>query len=198
MAGATTGVMLHWTAPGDDGLLGRATRYDVRYSSLVITSANFGLATAVAGLPAPSMPGSQDSASVLGLTAGVRYYFSIKTGDDADNWSGISNILLKAAAVLDVDGLSGPLALEAPWPNPAASLTHFEYSLPVESSVAADAFDITGRHVREIASGRRSAGHGEFVWNLRDDSGRAVRPGVYLVRTRMAGRSWTHHVAVSA
>jgi hypothetical protein len=197
-AGATTGVKLHWTAPGDDGLLGRATLYDVRYSSVAITPTNFALAKVVTGLPAPSMPGSQDSVSVLGLTAGVPYYFAIKTGDDANNWSAISNLLLKYGFVLGVDDVGGTLLLEAPWPNPAASLTHFAYSLPVESIVAADAFDITGRHVREIASGRRSAGRGEFVWNLRDDSGRAVRPGVYLVRTRIAGRSWTHHVAVAA
>lgn len=195
-ASAYSGVRLHWTAPGDDGLIGRATRYDVRYSLLPITSANFAAATAVTGLPTPPVGGKQDSVAVTGLMAGVSYYFAMKTADEANNWSAMSNVLLRPAIVLGVEGPGVPLALSAPWPNPTSSVTHFEYSLPASSDVSANVFDITGRHVSELAAGRRAAGRGEFVWNLRDDSGHAVRAGVYLVRTLIAGRTWTHRVVI--
>ena len=197
VASASVGLTLHWTAPGDDGLIGRATRYDIRYSHMPINSANFALATPVGGLPTPRVAGSQDSLVLTGLTPGVPYYFAIKTADEASNWSPMSNLLLRSAMFAGVDGPNAPLSLAAPWPNPAAALTRFAYSLPVASDVTADAFDITGRHVCEITRGTRSAGSGEFVWNLRDDSGRAVHSGVYLVRTRIAGRVWTHRVAIT-
>ena len=39
-AGAAS-VLLHWTAPGDDGDLGIATAYEVRYSKAPLDSASF-------------------------------------------------------------------------------------------------------------------------------------------------------------
>ena len=37
-----TAVKLTWTAPGDDGTVGTATSYDVRYSTGVINAGNWG------------------------------------------------------------------------------------------------------------------------------------------------------------
>ena len=48
-ATSAVSVTLRWTAPGDDGLAGRATRYDLRYSKTLITAANFASATVVNG-----------------------------------------------------------------------------------------------------------------------------------------------------
>lgn len=198
VAGASAGVMLHWTAPGDDGVIGRATRYDVRYSLYRITAINFAAATPVTGVAPPSGAGKRDSALVTGLASGAVYFFAIRTVDEANNWSAVSNVPLRFTPYVGVDDVSASITLAAPWPNPAASATHFEYSMPAAADVAANVFDITGRHVREIASGWRAAGPGEFVWNLRDDSGHAVHAGIYLVRTLIAGRTWTHRVIVAA
>ena len=89
----SSSVSLSWAAPGDDGLIGTAHQYDVRYSTSLITAANFNAAAAATGEPAPSAPGTTESFSVTGLNPGTHYYFAIKTCDEVPNWSTISNIV---------------------------------------------------------------------------------------------------------
>jgi len=111
-----TGVTLAWTAPGDDSLSGRATRYDLRWSTAPITSlAQFAVATAVAGVAAPQTAGSAESASVTGLTPSTTYYFSLRTFDEVGNGSALSNLLqLTTSASADVSRPARvPLALIA-------------------------------------------------------------------------------------
>jgi len=89
-----TGVTLAWTAPGDDSLSGRATRYDLRRSNAPITSlTDFTLATPVAGLGTPQPAGSAESVNVSGLTPSTTYYFSLRTFDEVGNGSALSNPL---------------------------------------------------------------------------------------------------------
>src|SRR5689334_15417098 len=90
-----TSVKLTWTTPGDDSLVGNASQFDIRYSTSPITLANFGAATAVSGLPAPTAPGTSQSYTVTGLTPSTTYYFAMKTADDVPNWSGLSNVVSK-------------------------------------------------------------------------------------------------------
>lgn len=94
-SGETT-VTLTWTAPGDDGAIGRAAQYDIRYSTAVITAANFGSATQVSNEPVPKTVGSAESFSVTGLVQTTTYYFAIRTADEVPNWSGLSNVISKA------------------------------------------------------------------------------------------------------
>ena len=190
-------VALQWTAPGDDNRIGRATRYDLRYSLTPITAANFAQATAVSGLPVPKTVGSLETFTVTGLVSGRSYYFAIKTVDDVGNWSLISNVLLRAAPTTDVG--QGPPALDfsAPWPNPARQAARCAFALPEGASVEVEAFDVTGRHVRTIASGWRDAGRGEVEWDLRDDSGRPVNAGLYLLRVRVGGVALTRRLVVA-
>lgn len=89
---------LNWTAPGDDSLTGRATQYDLRYSTATITAANFSSATRVTGMAAPATVGTTESATVTGLAPATTYYFAIKAGDDAGNWGLISNVVSKVTA----------------------------------------------------------------------------------------------------
>ena len=90
--GADT-VVVSWTAPGDDASLGRATHYELRWSESNINANNFSSATPVEGMPEPAGSGTRQSVTVRGLTRGTVYYFAIRTQDDADNWSPISNVL---------------------------------------------------------------------------------------------------------
>ncbi len=86
-----TEFLLTWTAPGDDGEIGTATRYDIRYSIKPITASNFTTAGRISATPAPAPGGEPDSVIATGLSAGFNYYFALKTADDENNWSGISN-----------------------------------------------------------------------------------------------------------
>jgi len=88
-----TSVQLTWTAPGDDGSVGTAAQYDLRYSTSTITEANFGSATRWTSMPVPAAPGSQETVTVTGLQPNTGYYFAIKTADDVSNWSPMSNLV---------------------------------------------------------------------------------------------------------
>lgn len=92
---------LTWSAPGDDGLIGQATSYDLRWSTSPITAANFGAATPVAVQPIPLLSGVAQSYIMTGLTPATTYYFAIKASDDAGNWSGLSNVLTAATTTSD-------------------------------------------------------------------------------------------------
>ena len=85
-------VYLYWSAPGDDVMDGRASRYDIRYSAGEITEANFASATEVSGEPVPGEPGYRQGYEVLGLSPDQTYYFALKTADETPNWSGLSNV----------------------------------------------------------------------------------------------------------
>ena len=199
--GASLGaVVLTWTAPGDDGLTGKATAYDLRRSTTMITDANFLNATRVL-LPAPSIPGIKERFILSGLDIGKFYYFSIRTVDDVGNWSGLSNTLFKQA----VDPTITPVGVEQvprlsfspPWPNPSRQSVSFEVELPAAGSVAAEVFDALGRRVRTLASGTYPAGENRLIWDLRDDHGSRLGAGIYIVRAAIGGTHFTRRVVVS-
>ncbi len=104
---------LTWTAPGDDGVEGTASQYDVRYASTPITEASWEAATRAANVPAPQAAGSSESLALGPLAEGVTYYAALKSVDDADNWSALSNVAQSTtpdqtppAAVTDLATLS--------------------------------------------------------------------------------------------
>jgi hypothetical protein len=99
---ADSSVVLHWTAPGDDGNTGQATTYDLRYRTSAITGTDttswWNAATQVTGEPAPGTAGASDSMRVSGLIPTTTYYFMIRTADEVPNWSGFSNVAVKATS----------------------------------------------------------------------------------------------------
>jgi hypothetical protein len=196
-ARATPGsATMHWTAPGDDSLAGRATAYDLRYSLAPITAANFALATRVSGMPAPLASGSAESFTVSNLVVGNAYYFAIKTGDDASNWSGVSNAVYYPVGTTAV-GTSLVLWLSSPWPNPARNAAHWSYTLPQRGPVEIVAFDLAGRRIRSIVNQSVEAGQGEASWDLKDDTGRTAAPGVYMVRATLGGQTTMKRLVVA-
>ena len=100
-------VTLSWTATGDDGVVGTASYYDIRFSKEAITEENWSLATPARVLPIPKPSGVHEEWLVSGLEPGVRYYFAVKAGDEYRNWSGISNVIAKRAPVQICNGLVG-------------------------------------------------------------------------------------------
>ncbi len=87
----TRSATLTWTAPGNDGDAGRAAAYDLRRSGDPITEENWDEAARIDGIPPPGEPGSLESLTVEELVENETYHFALKTGDDRENWSGISN-----------------------------------------------------------------------------------------------------------
>jgi hypothetical protein len=195
--GAVAVAVLHWTATGDDGSIGTATRYDVRRSTIPITSANFPLADTVGKPPAPLPAGSQQTCDVMLPSAGVTYYFAIRAVDDAGNWSLISNVLAMVAPST-ATRKTAPVeaAFAPPWPNPTRVQVQFGLAIPEESWTEVDVFDATGRRLRRLWSGTLAAGPKQFEWNLLDDRGQRVEPGVYFGRVRIGNWTRTRRLVV--
>lgn len=92
-ASTTNAVTLAWTAPGDDGAVGTAAYYDIRYSKSLITDANWSSAWQAGGEPPPKPTGAPDTFVVQYLAPGTTYYFALKTADEKPNWSALSNVV---------------------------------------------------------------------------------------------------------
>ena len=111
---SASSVTLIWTAPGNDGMKGRATQYDIRFSSAVLTEESWLAAIPVSSPPTPKVAGSGESFAVGPLQQGSIYYFGVKAADEVPNWSELSNVV---GANTDVTppGRVTDLAISAVW-----------------------------------------------------------------------------------
>ncbi len=92
-ATASNAVTLAWLASGDDGAVGMASRYEIRYSTQPITASNFGTATLALNPPQPRATASAESMQIPGLSFLTRYYFALVVLDKAGNRSSVSNVV---------------------------------------------------------------------------------------------------------
>ncbi|MCK4235567.1 MAG: hypothetical protein KAX38_00510, partial [Candidatus Krumholzibacteria bacterium] len=69
-------------------------------------------------------------------------------------------------------------------PNPFWGSTLIEFSIPDESDVSIRIYDIKGRCIKRLVERRLPYGSHPFTWNGRDDRGRIVASGVYIVLAR--------------
>ncbi len=147
--GEITRVTLDWTAPGDDGDVGQAVSYDVRYSTSPITEANFASATRVAGVAPPKAAGLFERLVVTNLTGDTLYSFAIKTTDNAGNVSPLSNVAAARTAmpprigeVVLQNGLNGYAGTQDTYI--ASGSPDANYGDVVRSMVVSGSFDPAG------------------------------------------------------
>jgi hypothetical protein len=104
---------LRWTAPGDDGRLGAAVRYEVRMATVpVLTEVDFALAVPLDGVPTPLPASSPQTMWVRGIERARTYWFAVRAQDEAGNWSGLSNVL-RWDGVLDQSPPNAPAGVGA-------------------------------------------------------------------------------------
>jgi len=73
-------------------------------------------------------------------------------------------------------------------PNPFNPTTSIKYDLPNQAHVSLRIFDISGRLISVLVSGRtEEAGAHEAIWNGQDETGRIVAAGVYFYRLQAGG-----------
>ncbi|MFZ1947013.1 MAG: fibronectin type III domain-containing protein, partial [bacterium] len=137
----TTGcdsAVLTWTAPGDDSASGRASSYDLRYSTAAINATNWTAATPFDGEQAPKTAGQPETLTVTGLASGTTYHFALVARDDAGNDSDVSNdasapvgttaiAWVNDGAAADEDWWTSPTSLSANWAS--ACVSEYEYAL---------------------------------------------------------------------
>ena len=111
---------------------------------------------------------------------------------DPDEW------ILRSVATLEAEFPHGRTALELlpPRPNPAPGSATFAFVLPRAGTARVEIYDVGGARVRRLDTGALSAGSHPLAWDGRDTGGRAVRPGVYVVRLEAAGEARTQRLVV--
>src|SRR5262249_54335945 len=91
------------------------------------------------------------------------------------------------AATGQVAGVNEPhapgLGLAPPSPNPARESVRLAVSSPSAGTLEVAIVDLAGRRVRALTR-EVAAGAAELAWDLRDESGRRVAPGLYFACVR--------------
>ena len=192
-------IWLRWTATGDDGTIGRAARYDIRYSQYAIQGTDtvgwWNGATIVNTIgKVPPPPGMPDSVLLVNVTYGQRYYAMMRVADEIPNWSRFSN-LARFDVVTSVDELvpAPPVRVQAA-PNPFSSSTAIQFSISTTGDTEVNAYDVAGRLVRRLHRGSLRAGPHALDWDGRDEAGRDVRSGIYFIRIQSGVATMTAKV----
>jgi hypothetical protein len=189
-------VALEWTAPGDDSTFGTAVEYDLRYSFKPYFPNRFNDAPRWMATPQPGPAGTVQRCIITDLDEETVWYFAIKARDERGNSSTISNIIAITPSVDATGGEHWKLAFSEAVPSPARTATRFAFSLPRKGRVLAEAVDVSGRRVRRLLDAEMAAGPHDLDWNLRDDEGRTVSPGIYFVRAEAGGQTFRRRVVV--
>lgn len=94
---------------------------------------------------------------------------------------------LGEAPAVPVDTVPGlTRATLAALPNPFNPRTSVVFALPQAGFVVVAAHDLAGTLVRNLYRGDAAAGRNTLTWDGRDDAGRAVAAGVYVLRMTTA------------
>jgi hypothetical protein len=186
-------VLLHWTAPGDDSLVGRATGYDMRYLpeswGPINTDPEWNLAILCSGEPTPSPSGQVDSMIVADLEPGSGYYFCVRAFDDAGNYSGLSNSPLMVAAAGPPPDIMPPTLLSPP---DGANISDFSPSLDWSDVSGADFYEVQVDNNSSFSSPERSSAPSVSQWTIIPD----LVLGTWFWRVRAHGSpgfsNWTN------
>lgn len=70
------------------------------------------------------------------------------------------------------------------WPNPASTILFCSLTLDNDEIVNILIMDITGNPVTELLHENLNSGQHRLQFSLADDSGRKLKPGIYLVKIK--------------
>ena len=111
---------------------------------------------------------------------------------DPDEW------ILRTVGTPTAAGDATPraFALEPNVPNPFNPTTSIAFTLPDAARASLAIYDVAGRRVRTLVSGRVSGGVHRVRWDGRDDRGQPVASGVYFARLRAGDRAATRKMVL--
>ena len=197
--------------------------FDLRQSKSQITNGTqFAQALQIA-TGQPVAPGQLHCVSVGNLNACTRYYYAVRLSNDV-GVGGISNSpsgLTRCIGGTEVYCTNGPLSravlksspggkgdarlaapqaltLDPPQPNPALGDVVLSYGIPwrAEGEFALGVFDVAGRRLAEISSGKATPGFRTVVWKASEASGARLKPGMYFVRLTAGWEKVVRAVAI--
>jgi hypothetical protein len=101
-----------------------------------------------------------------------------------------------AVGVADAEVAPPPTGLAACAPNPFTDRTAIRFALAHESEVQVAVYDVRGRLVRTLVTGRVSAGAHAAAWDGATDGGGRAPAGIYFVQMRADGVRRTRKLAL--
>ncbi len=129
-------IELSWLAPGDDGYSGTAARYIIKYATRPIDLANWDSVAEAADPPQPLPAGTPQTFAIGGLEKGRPYYVAMRSADESNNISALSDVIMVIASGLatpqpartDIDTVNG-LAVAVARTITAAEPVYYEFEL---------------------------------------------------------------------
>jgi outer membrane protein assembly factor BamB len=110
--------------------------------------------------------------------------------------AGSDGIYIPPERAESLPSLISQFALGAAYPNPFNATTTISYTLPRESEVRLEIFDLLGRHVITLMDAVQAAGVHAAVWAGESASGTAAGSGVYFVRLQCESFRQTHKLVL--
>jgi hypothetical protein len=199
-----TGTMLSIAATGEnfpaiasDGVGGAIVTWQASFDIFaqhVLGSGALDSAYPANGRPLCDLPSLQHSPAIVAAGAGGAIVTWMDRRDGVDD---IYALQVLAAGTTDVDPGTRPseISFSPASPNPARVPITLRFALPREERVRLAIYDVSGRRVRELASGARPAGEQAIAWDLRDGAGNSVGAGLYFARLEVEGRTLTQKLA---
>jgi hypothetical protein len=137
--------------------------------------------------------------------AAVRLRFRLQSNADLQfdgfNFDSLRVVVYDPAAqpapVAVGDGAApGAPSLDPPSPNPARGPVRLSFAVPRSGRVLLRIFDAEGRRVRTLNACRLLAGRFVQGWDVRDEEGNRVAPGIYFARMDGVGGGATRRFVV--
>ena len=114
------------------------------------------------------------------LAAGGTFTYTLDYRDGGD-W------ILVRSETIEVPQAPCVTALLAAFPNPFNPRVTIPFTLASEQRVRIAVYDIRGRRVIQLCDKRLERGRQELLWSCRDEGGRPVASGAYIVRMESDG-----------
>jgi hypothetical protein len=118
-------------------------------------------------------------------------------------WTGPGSLpaFTQCTAGIDTPGRDGKShtgsSLGGAAPNPMKQATAISFSLSTPGKVRLSVVDVSGRVVKMLLDGTRTAGDYSVAWDARNDEGKAVVSGVYFYRLEAPGFADTKKLVIS-
>jgi subtilisin family serine protease len=126
------------------------------------------------------MPLMGDELHVTGVVGVTAEQLKLQPRDDDD---------IEPAIGLPDDELPTVVSLSQNLPNPFDGSTGIAYTLPTDSEVLLQVFNVAGRLVRTLVDAQQPAGHWNVAWDGADENGNPVGNGVYFYRLTTGGKT---------
>jgi hypothetical protein len=119
-------------------------------------------------------------------TAGLTYYFRVNrwSGTAGSYYINATRASLAVGVEKNKDAAVVPreLVLEQNYPNPFNPSTSIQYGLPESEHVRITIYSLLGQEIAELANTLQSPGSYRVVWNGKNQQGRDMPSGIYIIR----------------